>query len=81
MHNGCFKSLEEVVRFYNTRDVLPVCSAPEQKPGLACWPLPEVSLNVNTEELGNLGLSAEEEAAVVAFLGTLSDGYGPFTRR
>lgn len=27
MHNGVFKSLEEVVRFYNTRDVLPRCMA------------------------------------------------------
>jgi hypothetical protein len=34
-------------------------------------------MNVNTDELGDLGLSAEEEAAVVAFLKTLSDGYLP----
>jgi len=26
MHNGYFKSLKEVVHFYNTRDVLPTCS-------------------------------------------------------
>jgi cytochrome c peroxidase len=25
MHNGYFKSLKEVVHFYNTRDVLPKC--------------------------------------------------------
>jgi hypothetical protein len=25
MHNGVFRSLEEVVRFYNTRDALPTC--------------------------------------------------------
>ena len=25
MHNGAFKSFKEVVRFYNTRDVLPRC--------------------------------------------------------
>lgn len=64
VHNGVFKSLEEVVHFYNTRDV-------EQ------WPAPEVPENVNTDELGNLGLSADEEAAVVAFMKTLSDGYTP----
>jgi len=40
-----------------------------------CWPAPEVAENVNTAELGNLGLSPAEEAAVVAFLKTLSDGY------
>ena len=25
MHNGAFKSLAQVVHFYNTRDVLPKC--------------------------------------------------------
>ena len=44
-----------------------------------CWPAPEVAANVNTAELGNLGLSPAEEAAIVAFLETLSDGYSaPF---
>ena len=65
-HNGFFKSLEEIVRFYNTRDV----------PG-AGWPPPEVTMNVNTDELGNLGLRAEEEADLVAFMKTLTDGYTP----
>lgn len=64
MHNGVFKSLEEVVHFYNTRDV-------------EDWPPPEVPENVNTDELGDLGLTAEEEAAIVAFMKTLSDGYKP----
>ena len=27
MHNGVFKTLDQVVHFYNTRDVLPKCSA------------------------------------------------------
>ncbi len=63
-HNGVFKSLEEIVHFYNTRDV-------------EMWPPAEVPENVNTEELGNLGLTPEEEAAIVAFLQTLSDGYVP----
>jgi cytochrome c peroxidase len=63
-HNGFFKSLEEIVHFYNTRDV-------EE------WPEAEVPENVNTDELGNLGLTAEEEAAVVAFMRALSDGFVP----
>jgi cytochrome c peroxidase len=59
-HNGYFKSLKEIVHFYNTRDVLP-------------WPDPEYAAKVNREELGNLGLSEAEEDALVAFLTTLSD--------
>ena len=61
-HNGYFTSLKEIVHFYNTRDV-------------ENWPMPEVADNVNTEELGNLGLTDAEENAIVAFLRTLSDGY------
>jgi cytochrome c peroxidase len=82
MHNGVFKSLEEVVHFYNTRDVLPACrdDAPRAQWGKSCWPAPEVRENVNREELGNLGLTAAEEEAIVAFLRTLSDGYIPSTR-
>jgi cytochrome c peroxidase len=75
-HNGYFKSLAGLVHFYNTRDKLPRCPGDftEQK-ALAhhCWPAPEVPQNVNTAELGNLGLSPVEEAALVAFLHTLSD--------
>jgi len=79
-HNGYFKTLAGIVHFYNTRDVKPVC------PGLYtemealdanCWPEPEISENVNDDELGDLGLSAEDEAAIVAFLNALSDGYIP----
>jgi cytochrome c peroxidase len=61
-HNGVFKSLQEIVHFYNTRDV-------------GDWPAPEVAVNVNRDELGDLGLTDAEEAAIVAFLKTLSDGY------
>jgi cytochrome c peroxidase len=79
-HNGFFKSLQSIVHFYNTRDVLPAC--PEgytETQALAnnCWPLPELSLNLNTKELGDLRLTLDEEAAIVAFLKTLSDGYAP----
>jgi len=80
-HNGYFKSLEGIVHFYNTRDVKPVCSDPftTEADALAqgCWPEPEVAVNVNMDELGNLGLTAEEEDAIVAFLKTLSDGFVP----
>jgi cytochrome c peroxidase len=62
-HNGYFKTLGEIVHFYNTRDV----------PGL--WPAPDVAETVNTTELGNLGLSPVEEDDIVAFLRTLTDGY------
>ena len=74
-HNGYFKSLAEIVHFYNTRDVLPACPPGSAGEGVTCWPLPEYSLNVNHEELGNLGLTPQEEQAIVAFLETLSDGY------
>jgi hypothetical protein len=40
-----------------------------------CWPAPEVADNLNTTELGDLGLSGAEEDAIVAFLRTLSDGF------
>jgi hypothetical protein len=40
-----------------------------------CWPPPEVAENVNVDELGNLGLTDEEEDALVAFMETMSDGY------
>jgi cytochrome c peroxidase len=79
-HNGYFKSLEGIVHFYNTRDVKPTCPGPyTEAEALAndCWPAPEVAENVNTDELGDLGLTADEEAAIVAFLKTLSDGYVP----
>jgi len=61
MHNGVFKSLKEVVHFYNTRDI-------------GNWPPPEVPENVNTDELGNLGLTDAKEDAIVAFMETLFDG-------
>jgi cytochrome c peroxidase len=77
MHNGVFKSIAQVVHFYNTRDVLPAC-APGTGPhdpqfGTSCWPAPEVLDNVNRDELGNLGMTADEESDLVAYLKTLSD--------
>jgi len=75
-HNGYFKSLKEIVHFYNTRDVLRKCEdISDPKPGVNCWHKPEVLSNMNREELGNLGLTEKEEEDIVAFLGILSDGY------
>ena len=68
------------MHFYNTRDVKPVCGGSlTERDALArdCWPAPEVMANVNTDELGNLGLSRAEERAIVAFMETLSDGFAP----
>jgi len=79
-HNGYFKSLKNIVHFYNTRDVKPECPGnytEAQALAANCWPPPEVSDNVNTDELGNLGLTDEEENAIVAFLKTLSDEFMP----
>jgi cytochrome c peroxidase len=66
MHNGIFETLTEVVNFYNTRDV-----------PSAGWAPPEVPETVNHEELGDLGLTSDEVAAIVAFMETLTDGYTP----
>ena len=78
-HNGYFKSLKGIVHFYNTRDTKPQCEDPFTTEADAlnqgCWPAPEVADNVNMDELGDLGLTAEEEDAIVAFLKTLSDGF------
>jgi cytochrome c peroxidase len=74
MHNGVFSSLEEVVHFYNTRDV----------PGAGWngvpWGAPEYLPTMDTQALGNLGLTPAQEAAVVAFLRTMSDGYTGVTQ-
>jgi cytochrome c peroxidase len=78
-HNGYFKSLKDIVHFYNTRDVKPECSNPlttmEDAKAQGCWPAPEIADNVNTSELGDLGLTDEEEDAIVAFLETLTDDF------
>jgi cytochrome c peroxidase len=81
MHNGYFKTLKGVVHFYNTRDVKPACRNPLTREADAiaqgCWPEPQIKANVNTSELGNLGLTDAEENAVVKFMRTLSDGFEP----
>jgi len=61
-HNGYFQTLEAVVAYYNTRDVAG-----------AGRPAPEVAANLDTS-VGDLGLTAAEVDAIVAFLHTLTDG-------
>ncbi|OYU17947.1 MAG: cytochrome C [Rhodobacteraceae bacterium PARR1] len=76
MHNGWFKTLEGVVRFYNTRDVWPRCAGDvteAQAMAARCWPAPEIEATMNRDELGNLKLTEAEEAQIVAFLKTLTD--------
>jgi cytochrome c peroxidase len=78
-HNGYFKSLKSTVHFYNTRDIKPACpnalTTEREALKMNCWPAPEVSVNINNAELGNLGLTDAEEEAIVAFIQTLSDGF------
>lgn len=76
-HNGYFKSLKEIVHFYNTRDTLPRCGVHDPGEGTTCWPAPESTENMNTSKVGHLGLTDAEEDAIVAFMQTLSDGYAP----
>jgi cytochrome c peroxidase len=75
MHNGYFKSLKEVIHFYNTRDVLPGCKPNDPGEKVSCWPAPEDSSNLNKTQLGKLGLTNEEENSLVSFLKTLTDGF------
>jgi cytochrome c peroxidase len=75
-HNGYFKTLWQIVHFYNTRDTKPTCPGDytvDQAIAAYCWPAPEVADNVNDSELGDLGLSYDEELAIVAFMTALTD--------
>ena len=61
-HNGFFTTLEEVIRFYNVRNI-------------GNQGTPEISATVNTTELGNLKLTLAEEKQLKIFLETLTDHY------
>ncbi len=91
-HNGWFKSLEHIVHFYNTADVdgataksfgITRCDPKAKwtaKQALAanCWPLPERDGNTAIGLLlGDLNLTAADEAAIVAYLKTFSDTLTP----
>lgn len=59
-HNGSFSTLKAIVDFKNTRDV-------------QNWPAPEVADNINTTDVGDLGLTDEKIDEIIAFLMTLTD--------
>jgi cytochrome c peroxidase len=101
MHNGVFKSLQEVVHFYNKRNIAVNANGQEvafdlrNGPPAGYTPLlppPEVLDNVQNVagltpaqgvsgvtatngQVGNLQLTASQEADVVNFLKILTDGY------
>ena len=60
MHNGVFDTLEEVIEFYNRRDLDGI--------------VPEVASNVdNNGNIGELGLTPTEITQLIAFLNTPTD--------
>lgn len=59
-HNGYFPTLKDIVSFKNTRDV-------------EDWGAPEVPDNMNTTDIGDLGLTDPEVDDIIAFLMTLTD--------
>jgi cytochrome c peroxidase len=80
MHNGIFSSLEEVMHFYNTRDVVGAGWSPSAKADVKTnsdwrpWGAPEYAQTMHRgPEIGNLGLTVRQEKAIVAFMRTLSD--------
>ena len=109
MHNGVFKSLEEVVHFYNKRSVAtnslgqemafdwsrgppagytPIFPPPESMeypanvqniaaltPAQFAALPPDAGAIANNGQVGNLQLTPQEEADLVSFLKTLTDGY------
>lgn len=88
-HNGWFKSLESIVHFYNTSltdgataDSFGITRCPPgvetEKDALAnnCWPEPAYP-GAAAVLIGDLGLSLDQEAAIVAYLKTLTDEYTP----
>ena len=59
-HNGYFPTLTDIVSFHNSRDD-------------GSWAVPEVSANLNTTDVGDMGLSDQEIDDIVVFLHALTD--------
>lgn len=87
MHNGVFRSLEDVVRFYNTRDTAPQDWYPRDAHGKVSKfnDLP-AKYRTNIDEQMPLDLrrpgshtpmTAQEMQDLIVFLQTLTDGYVP----
>lgn len=84
MHNGYLKSLEQVVHFYNTSQSPDKArcandqATAEEAIQNDCWPEAEFPEGAAPPFIvGDLQLSPEEEAALVAYMKTLSDTYTP----
>lgn len=87
MHNGVFKSLEDVVRFYNTRDTDPGQWYPRDAKGRVekFNDLPaKYRANIDTQmplDLRKPGsqtpMTDQEMQDLITFLKTLTDGYAP----
>ena len=78
MHNGVFQTLDEVMLFYNEsqdRQCYPETTT-LQRP-ITCWPIQEVTANLETNDVGFLSRSQQDLDDIVAFLNTLTDGYQP----
>ena len=91
-HNGWFKSLESIVHFYNTALIggttansfgVTQCPAgiTTEKDALAnnCWPAPAYN-NAGIAIglfIGDMGLTSDDERAIVAYLKTLTDYHTP----
>jgi cytochrome c peroxidase len=84
-HNGWFKSMESIVHFYNTSliggETANAYGITRCPPGIEtekealrnnCWPEPAYP-GASPVLIGNLGLTLEQEAAIVAYLKTFTD--------
>jgi cytochrome c peroxidase len=87
MHNGYFKKLEDVLRFYNTRDTQPQLWYPSDRHGqvLKFDDLPaayrgniDKAMPLDLRPAGSApALSDQELVDLLAFLQTLTDGFEP----
>jgi len=81
MHNGYFRSLTDVVRFYAERDLQPAKFYPRGKPYDDLPPAYRANLNrdppFDRKPGDKPALTEAEIADIVTFLGTLTDGYRP----
>lgn len=76
-HNGYFANLGYFIDFLNTRDVgsATVGTCSRSQDGAICqWPAPELANATLDQHVGNLHLSEQDVADLVAFLETLTDG-------
>jgi len=86
MHNGVYHTLEQVMDFYNFRDVAPEKIYPSTPDGVVLKydDIPEkyrANVDVDPPFDRHLGdppaMTQEDEADIIAFLKTLTDGYQP----